>query len=196
MNAFDKIAKKSDSTSTKKTTVKIAAEVTDEVRNAVDIFISHKAELKRLEAEMAEKEELIISHVRPQQDKLAKTGSFTKSLTVAGESGSVLYSTSDRFSLPKDDASQTELKKVCGPLFDEMFEVTRTISVKTEALKDETILNKIAKACEKAGLSIADIFDVGDKLIAKDGLDEKQYKLGDKLEVFRTLARQNKPALK
>ena len=55
----------------------------------------------------------------------------------------------------------------------------------------------MAAAIEKAGLNIADYFDVADKVIARDDLDRNQYKLNkSKLEEFRTMVRQNKPALK
>ena len=195
-NAFDKIAQKStDLPKTAKT--KIAAEVNDEISIKVDQFVANKAELKRLEADQKDIETTIIEHVRPQQDELAYCGSFTKSLEVSGKTAKVLYVTSDRFSVPQDNDAQTELKKLVGKKFDDMFEVKRTISMKDTALKDEATLNKMAAACEKAGLSLADLFDVGDKVVAKENLDQKQYDLTKKqLDVFRSLVRQNKPALK
>jgi hypothetical protein len=146
---------------------------------------------------MKDLETTIIEHVRPQQDELAYCGSFTKSLTVAGKTASVTYVTSDRFSVPQDEAAQSEIKKVTGKKYDDFFEVKRTISMKDTALKDETTLNKVAAACEKAGLNLADIFDVGDKVLAKEDLDRKQYELTAKqLQTFRSLVRQSKPALK
>ena len=46
-------------------------------------------------------------------------------------------------------------------------------------------------------MPISDLFDVGDKVVAADALDEKQYLLDQaKLEVFRSLVRQNKPSLR
>ena len=82
-------------------------------------------------------------------------------------------------------------------MYDDLFETKRNISIKKEVLDNDTLVNKIATACEKAGLSIGEIFDVGDKVVAKSGLDKKQYDLPkSKLEVFRTLVKQNKPALK
>jgi hypothetical protein len=103
----------------------------------------------------------------------------------------------DKFSVPQDEESVEAIKKLLNGKFNDLFETTRFISMKKEAVANEDILNKIAKACEKAGLSIGEIFDVGDKIVAKDDLDRKQYDLPKtKLEVFRTLVRQAKPALK
>lgn len=132
-----------------------------------------------------------------QQDSLAYKGTFTKSMSVAGVNSEVTYVTSDRFSVPQDEEVLKELKKLVGAKFDDLFETKRNIAIKAEVISNEVLLNKIAKACESAGLSIAEIFDVGDKVVGKDGLDEKQYQLTpEKLEVFRSLVRQNKPALK
>ena len=195
-NAFDKIAKKSDGTKSK-TSTKIAATVNDEVKNAVDLVITHKAEIARLTAEQAEKELVIIEHVRPQQDENGFKGIFSKSFTVEGNNGELTYTTSDKWSVPQDEAVHTEIKKVTGKLFDNMFETKRSITMTDSALKDETMLNKIAKACEKAGLPIGELFEVTDKLITKKGLDENVYQLPpEKLEILRTLIKQNKPGLR
>jgi hypothetical protein len=196
-NAFDKIAKTTDTAPKSSGKVKIAAQVNTEISNKVDAFVANKAELARLEAENKDLESTIIGHVRPQQDDLGFNGSFTKSLVVAGKNSSVTYVTSDRFSVPQDEAAVAEIKNVTGKLFGDMFESKRTISMKDTAAKNEEVLNKVAAACERAGLDIGDIFDVGDKLVAKDALDEKQYQLKkDKLDQFRALVRQSKPALK
>lgn len=195
-NAFDKIAKKSNGTRSK-TTTKIAAKVDDEIKTAVDLVVAHKAEIARLEAEREEKERLIIDHVRFQQDEEGFGGNFSKSFTVEGNSSELTYTTMDKWSVPQDEESQTEIKKVCGKFFDEFFETKRNISIRESALKDDDTLNKIAKACEKAGLSIGDIFDNTEKLITKKGLDENVYKLSEeKLETLRTLIKQNKPGLR
>lgn len=196
MGAFDKIAKKVCD-APKSASTKIQAEVTEEIQTKVDQFVANKAELKRLEADQKDIETTIIEHVRPQQDELAYCGSFTKSLQVQGKTQTITFVTMDKFSVPQDEASQAEIKKVLGKKFDEFFETKRSITLKDTVLKDEKTLDKIAAACEKAGLNIADIFDVGDKLVAKDDMDRKQYELTKKnLDIFRTLVRQAKPALK
>ena len=196
MSAFDKIAKKPETSTRSKD--KVVAETTPEIQTKVDLFVANKAELKRLEADQAQLEATIIDFVRPQQDELAYCGSFTKSLSVPGATNQVTFVTMDKFSVPQDEEPIEALKKLVGKNFDTMFETKRTIKMKDTAAKDEATLTKIASACEKAGLDIASIFDVGDKYIAKDDLDRKQYEVlkPKQLIEFRSLVHQAKPALK
>jgi hypothetical protein len=196
MSAFDTIAKPVAAKDSKSTT-KIAADLTSDIKFKVDTFVNNKAELKRISAEQAEIETAIIEHVRPQQDKLAYDGTFTKSLQLQGVSNSVTFVTMDKFSVPQDEEAVAAIRKLLNGKFNDLFETKRFISMKKEAVENETILNKVAKACEKAGLSLGEIFEVGDKIVAKDDLDRKQYDLPKtKLAEFRTLVRQAKPALK
>jgi molybdopterin converting factor small subunit len=194
MNAFDKVAKKAtDSTRSEV----IAATINKTVANDIDTFVSIKQDIKTAEADLKIVEVRVIEHLRAQQDALAYGGNFTKSLRAQGIVNSITYVTSDKFSVPQDEDSLKALKKVAGDMYDDLFETKRNISIKKEVLDNDTLVNKIATACEKAGLSIGEIFDVGDKVVAKSGLDKKQYDLPkSKLEVFRTLVKQNKPALK
>ena len=195
MNAFDKIA--TTPTTTKAKTVAIA-KVTEAIKIKVDRFVSNKAELKRLEADQAMIESEIIDHVRPQQDEMAYCGSFTKSLDVPGVNNQIKFVTMDKFSVPQEEEAITELKKCVGEtMFKNMFEKKRVITMKDAAIKNPTTLDKISAACEKAGLNIAEIFEVGDKLVAKDDLDVKQYELPKKkLDTFRSIVRQAKPSLR
>jgi hypothetical protein len=70
--------------------------------------------------------------------------------------------------------------------------------MKKEALKNEDLLNKIVAVCEKSGMALNEAFEVGDKVVAKKDLNQKQYSVipKDKLPIFRTLVKQNKAALK
>lgn len=195
-NAFDKIAKSVTATEKKSDTP--VAEVNAAIQSAVDSFVVTKARIKTDEATLKTLETTIIEHVRPQQDELGYCGSFTKSLKVPGTESTVTYVTSDRFSVTQDEPVQDALKTLVGPKnYDLFFQTKRTITVKKEVIDSEEKLNEMAAAIEKAGLNIADYFDVADKVIARDDLDRNQYKLTkSKLEEFRTMVRQNKPALK
>ena len=197
MSALDRIGKTAVKTGAKKTQ-KTAATTTPEIRTAVDEFIQLKARIKADEAALADKETQIIDHVRPQQDSEAFAHRFSKSFDVAGNTGSVLYNTSDRFSIPQAEDAQTAIKDLVGDLYNEFFKLTPHLSIKAEVLKDEALLERILTACETAGLDLGTIFEKTEKVEAVDGLDEKQYRLGTatKLDQFRTLIRQNKPALK
>ena len=197
MNAFAAIAKPA-TTGSKTATKKLTASVTPKLKTLVDEFVSNKAKIKALEASQAEAESAIIEHVRPQQDKEAFAGNFSKSFLVAGVSSEVTYNTSDRFSVPQEEETLAELKKAIGEKkYNEFFDVKPSIALKDSVVKDDAMLNKIASACEKAGLPIGEIFNMTNKVVAKDALDEKQYTLPEeKLPLFRTFVRQNKPALK
>ena len=180
----------------------VTAETTDEVKAQVDQFVVNKASIKKLEAQQAAIEEAIIGHVRPQQDEVAYCGNFTKSMVVPGKDSQVKYVTMDRFAVPQEPEALAALKKLVGKKYDDMFETVQTISVKKDILngtkESDAILNKIAAACEKAGLDIATIFDRTEKVIGKDDLDKKQYEVLKpvQLEEFRTLVRQAKPSLR
>ena len=194
MNAFDKMASSPKPASKAKAT-KITASVNKYVKEAVDKVISIKASIKDLEADKLTTEAVIISHVRPQQDEEARTGNFSKSFDVSGNKGNLVYTTSDKFSVPQEDDDINEIKNLLKNKFEDFFEKERTVSLRPEVLKDDKLVNKIVSVLSKAG--IADIFAVVDKYKSKKGLDEKQYNLDENdLDEFRTLVKQNKPALK
>lgn len=197
MNAFTKQLTPKVASS-KAATKKIAAEVTPAIKRHVDTFVANKAQIKALEAAQAESEAIIIEHVRTQQDTHAFAGDFSKSFSVEGTTTSVLYNTSDRFSVPQDEETLKEVKKITGPVkYAEFFGEKPTIAIKAAIISNDALMNKIAAACEKAGLNIGEIFESTVKIFAKDGLDEKQYTLPpDKLPLFRAFVKQNKPALK
>jgi hypothetical protein len=197
-NAFDALSKTA-TTATKKAAVKIAAQVTDAVKAKVDALIKTKAQIKKLEADKASIELEVIDHVRPQQDEMAYNGNYTNTLSVSGTEKSLLYITTDRFIVPQEEENLEELRKVCGKAYDEFFEVRRVITVKEDVIKETTgeKLKAMADACEKAGLDIATLFDVADKVVAKDNLAQNQYRIAkEKLPAFRSIVRQYKAALK
>jgi hypothetical protein len=193
---FAAIATSAPTTKTKKSSMP-TAEVTNPVKNSVDLVVSHKAEISRLEAELATHEVTIIDHVRPQQDTAARAGNYSKSFRVPGNTGALTYVTSDRFSAPKNAVIE-QLKQLIGMAkFDEWFEPKRTIKLKPEATTDQTFIQKLVKVTADAGMALGDAFEVTDTWATKEGLDEKQFELSPaKLEEFRTLCRQAKPALK
>jgi hypothetical protein len=195
---FAAIAKKAPTTTAKSKSTKPTADVTDAIKNSVDLVINHKAEIKRLEAELTNHETDIINHVRPQQDDNARAGAFSKSYEVPGNAGALTYVTSDWFSCPKDDQAITALKSLLGTArFDEWFETKRTITLKKEMQENQVFIQKLVQAVSNAGMTLGDAFDVVDALVAKPDLDQKQYALKPaQLDEFRTLVRQNKPALK
>ena len=195
-NPFDAIA--APAKTTKGKTPKIVAKVTDEIKIAVDTFVNKKAELAKVEAEVKELDGLIVGHVREQQENLARAGNFSKSFEVQGVTANLTYTTSDKFSTPKDPAEQAALKELLGPeRFGEMFAMKRSITLKAAVQSDTSFLQKFAKALSTAGIDLGATFDVVDVLEAKEDLDKNQFELTPKEHaVFKTLVRQNKPSLR
>ena len=177
---------------------KMTAKVTEPIKKAVDKLVNTKASIASLEAEKAALEEQIIGHVRPQQDENARKGDFSKSYLVEGESSNVTYVTSDRFSVPKTPEELEALKRLLGPdRFNEWFDKERTITLKESASKNPEFIRVLQTALAAAQLNFADSFEVIDTVYAKKELDMKQYVLAQPvLDQFRTLCKQNKPALK
>jgi len=197
MSKFDKLAKSSNG-STSGSSRRVAS-VNDVIRAAVDTVIALKAKLAQIKSDLESNQKTVIEHVWPQYADLARNGSFTKSLDVPGETGKVTFVQSDNWSIPQDEPTLTMLKELLGEaLYARLFSIKRTISIKAEVLKDEKTLNRIATACEKAGMDIGDVFDVGDKVIANDDLDRKQFDdiPEEKFEKFRLLVHQYNPSLK
>ena len=197
MNAFDKIAAPKKSASKSKT-VKIAAEVTKDIKTKVDLVINHKAKIAALKAEQEAAEQAIRDHVRPQQDRKAYAGEFAKSFTVEGNNGAVTCTTSDKFSVPQEEAELEAVRALMGKEFDKAFESRRTITLNPSAANNEVLIDKIVKAAKAAGLELADVFTVSDTIVARDGLDKDQYTYFDeeKLAEFRALVTQARASIK
>jgi len=197
MSKLDRIGKVSAPTSSKKSS-KLTANVSDEMKDDVDLIIQLKARIKADSAALGEKESGVIEAVRAQQDERAFAGEFSKSFEVAGNTGSLTYVTSDRFSVPQGEEELSALRQLIGTeKYANLFKEKTTLSIRGPVLSNETLLDQILTACETAGLDLNNIFEKVVKVEATDSLDEKQYSLGvAKLPQFRTLVRQNKPALK
>ncbi len=192
---FAKIAKK-DGTSSKKST-KIAASVTKKVKDAVEEVIEIKAQIKALKAKQDLAEQIIIEHVQPQQDAQARAGNYSKSFFVEGHKGSLVYTSSDKYSIDKNAEVYEAIEEFLGDNFDSFMKYVRTVALKPKVAENTTLVNKIIKACENAGISIDEAFDVKDVLVTLKDTDSKQFELSvDDLEQFRTLVRQYKASLK
>ena len=195
-NPFDAIAKKA--TPGKKASTKIAAEVNDEISNSVDIIIAHKAEIKRMEAEMNDHADKVRAHVFKQQADHARSGNYSKAFDVKGNVGNLTYVASDRWTLPKEIDLQDALKEFLGDeRFNEWFRTARTITLNETLSENVELIGKISKIVEAAGLSLAEAFTVVDTLKTKKDLDENQFELEDSaLYQFRTLCKQYQAGLK
>jgi hypothetical protein len=197
MSKFSKIGAKKTTSAAKASDRPVIA-VTDKITKAVDTFIATKAEIKKLEAEMKEAATTIKEHARSHYVELGFTNQFTKSLDVPGTGDARLVCThTDRFSVPQDEETLELLKKLIGKRYDEFFTTKESISIRKEVLENEKLLDKVATACEKAGLEIATIFERSEKVTAIDSLDQKQFTLDRaKFDQFATLVKQADAGLK
>jgi hypothetical protein len=196
-SAFGKLAK-TVVTKPKKSD-KVIASVSEQAQTNIDTFVENKAKIAQLTGENKTLEEIVIEEVYEQQRTMAiDSGEYVKTFSVPGKTATVTYVTTDRFSVPQDAEVLAEVKKLIGAQKFNAFFITRqTISLKENVVKDEDLLNKISDACEKAGLPIADIFDVTEKTFACDGLDEKQFQIPvEKLPEFRAMVKQTKASLR
>ncbi len=194
-NAFDAFAGKK--TPAKKTSPKIPAEVTEEVKNAVDLAISNKAQTKLLEAETKKAELIIIEHVFPQQEAAARKDNYCKSFTVEGNEGTLTYTTIDKFSVPKEDDVEAEIRKLLGKDFDTYFRMLRTVKFTEEAMQDKDLINDMVAVAQEHDYEVPDVFSIVDELATVKGMDKSQFNLPKaKLAALRTLIKQYKASLK
>lgn len=196
-NAFDAFASGKKPAS-KKASNKIAAKnVTGEIKTAVDLVINHKAKIKALKAEQDQAGTLIIEHVYPQQEVLARENNYCKSFTVEGNVGTLTYTTIDKFSVPKENEVHEEIRKLLGKQFDTFFSMHRTVTFTEDAMQNKKLVNDMVAVAQKHGLEVPEVFTIVDELTAVKSMDEKQFDLPKaKLAALRTLIKQYKATLK
>jgi len=203
MAAFDTLAKPKGAAS-KSSSTHILAEVTPEVKAAVDNAIILKQEIKAKEGQLKVAEDIVIGHVQPQQDSLARSGNFTKSLLVEGNDGNVLYNTADQFSVTAMNKAEggAAVQEAVGNLIGQeryatWFKKKRTIALREDVVQDADKISKIVAAMAAAGLSIGEFFSVTDAVVHCEDLDRKVYDLDDQtLAEFRALVPPRKASLK
>jgi len=198
-NALDAFAS-TEKSSTKKKNPKIAAAVTIKIKRAVSTVILKKAEIKKLQIELAEAEKIVIDHVAPQQEVQARDGNFAKSFTVMSTDEQLQPLTitwPDKFSVPKDEKIHAEIRKILAKKFDEYIVKKRTVTFTPEAMKNNGLLKALITTVVEEGLEVPDVFKIVDELKTIKGMDEKQFELPvSKLALLKELITQTKPAIK
>lgn len=196
-DAFDAFAKPK-ATAKKAASNKIAAkDVTAEIKTAVDIVINNKAKIKALKADQDEAGILIIDHVYPQQENLARENMYCKTFSVEGNVGTLFYTTIDKFVVPKEENVQNEIRKLLGKQFDDYFRMFRTVTFTEDAMQDKKLVNDMVAVAQKHGYAVPEVFTIVDELATVKNMDEKQFELPKaKLAALRTLIKQYKATLK
>ena len=194
VDAFDAIAK-SKQTAAKTSgipTIKLSVELAKNV----DTLITTKAQIAALEANKAAAEERLNDVVSVDQEQDARKGNFSKSYYLHGTTDTkITYTKTDKFSAVDSDIIP-DLKTLIGDeKYDLWFEKKRNI--KFLAAENKDLMAKIMAAITAAGLSLAEVFEVTDTIVAKPGLDEKQFELSPvALAKFKVLVKQNKASFK
>lgn len=196
-NPFAKLAVTSKPKSVKKD--RVVAKLSEETKKLVDEFVRNKAKIAEMESQNQGVEATILQEVEAQQFEMAlDSGVFVKSMQVPGLETEQTYVTTDRWSVPQEDETLAAVETLIGKQrYNQFFTKQDVITLKKEVVTDNNTLRKIAEVCEKAGMPIAEIFDVATKTVAIKGLDEKQFDLGaDLLPQFRGMVRQAKASLR
>lgn len=116
---------------------------------------------------------------------------------VEGNDGALTYTTTDRFSVPKKENVQAEIKKLLGTKFDKYFHTRRTVTFKEDAMQDKDLINDMVTVAQEHNYKVPDVFNIIDELTTRKGMDEKQFQLPKaKLAALRTLIKQYKTTLK
>lgn len=197
-NAFDAFATAKPKAK-KSSSLKIAATgLTDEHKLAADLVMANKAKIKQLKAEQDIAERALIDHVYPQQEELARKGTYCKSFTVEGTDGTLLtITTADKWSVSKDANAQEELRKLLDKQFDKYMRMKRTVKLTEDAQEDKKLIEGFIAVAEKHGYTVPEVFEIIDELACQKGMDEDQFGLPKaKLAVFRTICKQYKATVK
>ncbi|RKY82661.1 hypothetical protein DRQ07_00625 [candidate division KSB1 bacterium] len=167
------------------------ADINEKIKKEVDNVISLKTELKKFKADLSQSEQIIIDHVKSQQEKLARAGNYSKSFYVKGKKGSLTYVTSDKFTIAGDEKIHKALKSLLGKNFNKYLRYVRVINLTKKIMSDTKLLNKIIKIITDAGISFDDVFEVEDVLMTQPGIDKSQYELSPEiLKKFSTMVKQ------
>lgn len=139
------------------------------------------------EAAWRVKEAEILEAVQAKYAALAEAGNFSKTIDCPGiKTPGLQVSFTDRFSaIPLAEAA--DLRAV-DPEFSKHFEEKREISLRDT--DDSTVERLIAKLGEKM---FAEIFEVKMSVVAKAGMDERQFEVSPKIRAF---LKQAKPSVK
>ena len=144
---------KKKTTDTKKKTSVVQIELSEEMLGDIEKWKYVTKEKKDLESKQKEMSEPIRESMQAAREAhCLKTGEFTSSVACSG----VMLSAQNAYSsLSEDDIAN--LKEKFGSNFEKYFKSETKVSLD---VKNENLINKIADACEKRGIDLADVLTV------------------------------------
>ena len=202
MNAFNEMLKtsvKNPADKTKKKDLLPEIKLDEALSTSLVKFIDAKTREKIANGEKVLAELPILQYCQDKLDKDALAGTFNSSYKVVGADGktSVKFITSDRFSVSQDQENIEALKECFAEKFEEHFETKNSIEAKSEIFTDENLQKELV---ELLGENFSKFFVVTQKYVAKDGFNEKIYKIANgninTLKTIKTLVPQTKPCFK
>lgn len=169
--------------------------VSPEVIEAVDKYITAARAVEAQDAVLTVNKPLILNEATDILDTLAADGVLAKSIKLAGQSGTVLVTRQDKFSVKAK--SVDDLKKVFGAQFvADNFEVETSVSLNPEVLKNNALLKQLIDLVGKD--RFAEFFVRTTDIKTKKGYDANIATLPEDLlkEARAGLVVQTAPSLK
>lgn len=155
-----------------------------DVLDAVDSFVAGGALKTQAEAQQGEAQPVITAAANRVLDDLADSGSFCKSVKLAGSAGQVTITRTDKFSIP-ESTTIAQLTEQLGKEFVEAHFITETeVILNPNVLKDNKLLKELI---DLVGVSNFGRFFVKiQKTVAQKGLDKDLFDLPEeKRQVVR-----------
>lgn len=177
---------------TKKKTTVPTMDIDQDAKAQVDKWTAASTTWKQAAAIMAACAEYLIPLAREHQDREARGGRYSKSFKLFGEQSSIKITWKNVFSINAQDAP--ELKALLGAHYPKMIQEKPVVTLKAEVLGDQEKTDFLA---EVLGERFTEFFEVKQTLSVAEDVDRDIYGIlePEELEIFRTLAKQYKPAI-
>jgi hypothetical protein len=159
-------------------------------------MLDAKRDMKVAEGIMRSEEGPLLEFCLNRQDTDGLAGDFSGSYTVLSEDGKTkaTFITQDKFSIPAD--SVDTLKVMLGDQFAVEVKTKQTVTLKPEVFEDANLKAELVKLI---GTNFSKFFQTVTTYSAKEGFDERLYKLAGNtanVQTLRTLCGKSKPYIK
>lgn len=164
------------------------------LRKAIDEIVAAKKAEKEAKALRETREAEVIDHVMPIYEQDAFDGNFHKSYYISGETETITFVTSDKFSAPKSEEISA-LQEALGDQFESVIQKEVDMRLKPEIFSN--------KALQKELMSLIPAERFGEFFVSEtswtitEGFDQKRFSLGKRIyDKVMGILKQAKPSLK
>lgn len=144
--------------------------VPDEVKKAVDEYLTAKEITKSAEAEMQLSGETIQGFCQKHQDQRAFQGAFSKSFKLQGEEKTLTYASSNRWTINPQDYKV--LSNILGEHAKRLLKVTYTVRLKDEVLTTEKLKSDLMQL---VGARFKEFFVTEPSVAVSETFDQEIY---------------------